>query len=342
MNAFLPYRWLHHLLFWAASFGLLLNLLAYNDDLEKVDYIYTALFHLGLLVIVYTNLLWLIPEFLVKNRYGLYLLLTLPTLAVGVFVHQFTYRQMAGDLFPNYYFTTFQPTWQLSGIMASYLVLTTLLYMAKSWIAWQQREKAFISSEKEQQQAELQALKSQIQPHFMMNNLNNLYGMALANHPHTAATILKLSESLQYLLYQTGTRLVALEDEVTFLKKYIQLERIRTDYPEQIQESWEGEIGQQQIAPLVLLPLVENAFKHGMKAADRQPIRIECRAGATELVLTVTNPKQRSQVALGREETGLGLANLRRRLNLLYPGRHQLRLHDQPETFTAQLQIPFS
>jgi sensor histidine kinase YesM len=336
-------KWIQHLAFWSVSFALLIHLFAYNIEIEKVDWIYTGLFHMSLLFVVYANILLLIPRFLKKGKEFIYIGVGLLTILAGVYMNHATYLYIAGILFPNYFFTSAYSTLSLSGILGSYFIISTLLHLSKSWVQMQRLEKILLKTEKEKKQSELTALHAQINPHFMMNSLNNLYGLALESDVRTPDMILKLSETMQHLLYKTNNDVVMLGEEISFLNQYVDLEKLRTDYPERINCTWEGDVGNKKIAPLLLLPLIENAFKHGFASEEKNAtIQIHGNIEETSITLTVENKINVSPKAPHHKPSGLGLDNLKKRLEILYPNKHDLTNIESLTSYVAQIKLPLS
>ena len=343
INKIISNKWFQHAAFWTISFALLIHLFAYNNNVEKIDWIYTGLFHLSLIFVVYVNLGWLIPRFLQKKKLGWYLALGVICIFLGAQFNHLTYLYLAGLLFPDYYFTSAFSTLSLMGIMASYFILSTLLHLSKSWVDMQRMERKMLRLEKERQQSELAALHAQIHPHFMMNSLNNLYGLSLASDERLPDLILKLSESMQYLLYKSNKEVVPLKDEINFLNQYIDLEKLRTDYPENITCNWIGVSGEMKTAPLVLLPIVENTFKHGSLSGRKKGfIHISGEANNGSMVLTVENTINQRSNNQEDESSGFGLANLKKRLEMLYPGNYELTTRQSEDVYFTYLKYPLS
>lgn len=193
----------------------------------------------------------------------------------------------------------------------------------------------------QQQAAELQYLKAQINPHFLFNTLNNLYGLSLEESKKVPGMILKLSDILSYSLYESAVDRVPLEKEIHLVKDFISLEMER--YGDRMQVAFEidEEVDEQvEIAPLLLIPLVENAFKHGVKeATEAIPIRIHIIQADKELIFEVQNQISEVLEPTPSKKQGLGLKNLKRRLDLVYPKRHQLETHRKADQYIAQLKI---
>lgn len=183
---------------------------------------------------------------------------------------------------------------------------------------------------KEKNIAELRFLKAQVHPHFLFNTLNNLYSLATVNSPKTASTTQKLSNILKYMFYKCNQSSVTLEDEINLLNNYIDLEKIR--YDERLEISFKHKIidEQSEIAPLVFLTVVENAFKHGASSdLDNPRINIELKQSKDEIVFEVynTKPKQVSKDEMSYRK-GIGMTNVKRQLQLVYPNQHKLDIEE--------------
>lgn len=190
-------------------------------------------------------------------------------------------------------------------------------------------------------QAELNFLKSQIHPHFLFNTLNNLYALSLTQSAQTPAVILGLSKILRYMLYECNTAFVSLRKDIEILNSYIALEKIRYEARLELNVNVQLDEGMQQIAPLLLLPLVENAFKHGVSETEECPwINIELKTKGDKLTFNVSNSKpETAPEKPAMHYSKIGLANVRKRLELLYPGRHTLQAYDEEDCFISILEI---
>ena len=204
---------------------------------------------------------------------------------------------------------------------------------------WLQKQKETEQLAKEKTNAELQLLKAQIHPHFLFNTLNNIYFFTLTTAPQAPEMIKKLSSLLQYILNECNRPLVPLEKELKMLNDYIDLEKIR--YGDQLRISTEI-IGSDQnimIAPLLLIPFVENSFKHGASKMIIKPfIKMVITCEKDELAFLLTNSKPESSVTSSKIG-GIGIKNVKKRLQLLYPESHELNIVDERETFTIFLKI---
>ncbi len=219
-------------------------------------------------------------------------------------------------------------------------VLIGLVFkISEDWFVHQQERKALVS---ERNSAELAFLKSQVNPHFLFNTLNNIYSLAYTKSDAAPGAILKLSELMRYMLYDSnasslagGSAWVPLSKEVTYLENYVELEKLRVANAH-VQFSIEGNTDLFRIEPLLLVSFVENAFKHGDLTDAQQPLVIDLSVRNGTLRFDTLNKKTNRQTdAVG----GIGLANVRRRLSLLYPNRHRLRITDEPGSYACSLEL---
>jgi len=215
------------------------------------------------------------------------------------------------------------------------LVITTLAYYLRS-VAQEQKMYAL---RQQHAQAELDYLRGQLQPHFYFNTLNNIYALALQQSAQTAPLVARHAEIMHYMLYQTHQATVLLQQEIDFLRNYAAVESMR--YAENITVDFEtqGVFSSASIEPLLLLPFVENTFKHGVQEETQSGyIRIVCVLLQGELLVDIQNSKP----AVSHQSTrppGIGLVNARKRLALLYPRRHSLEINEEAQHYTVRLMI---
>ena len=205
---------------------------------------------------------------------------------------------------------------------------------------WSLKQKEFLQAEQEKITAELQLLKAQLHPHFLFNTLNNIYSFSLESSPKTPDLILKLSSLLSYMLYDCREDEVPLEKELEIMRNYIGLEKER--YGNLIDISWnvEGNIEDKYIAPLMLLPFLENAFKHGASEQLEKPwLSVDIAMKQQTLKCKIVNSKNENS---SFHSNGIGIENVKKRLAFLYPEKHELRLSDEGDFFMVALTIYFS
>jgi hypothetical protein len=216
------------------------------------------------------------------------------------------------------------------------LVFSTGIKIINQWLRSEQQNKEIIH---EKLQAELSFLKAQINPHFLFNTLNNIYALASSQSDHTAAAVMKLSSIMRYVLTEAKNDSVPLEKEILFTRHYIELQKMRVTDKTTIDFLIEGNPTGRQIAPLLFLPFVENAFKYGISTREWSPIRILIEIKEGSLYFRVSNQKHMNTLLKIADNTGIGINNTRRRLDLLYPDRYKLVIDDKDDSFTVHLNI---
>lgn len=215
----------------------------------------------------------------------------------------------------------------------SYVLYGVLFGFAEHYFRQNQRQQ---QREGELLRAEMAFLRSQINPHFLFNSLNDLYALTLTRPAQAPPALLKLTELLRYTLYSSQTSSVLLADELRYLQNYIELENIGQQGEACIQTTFSGEVGNHAIAPMLLIPFVENALKHGAMHLPEHPVKITAVVRATRLDFYCRNYKRAGQKDTTR---GIGLTNVRRRLELEYPNRHQLCIQDLASEFRVNLSL---
>ena len=193
-------------------------------------------------------------------------------------------------------------------------------------------------TEKEKTMATLSYLKAQINPHFLFNTLNSIYSLAIEKSDYTATAIVKLSGMMRYVISETNSDFVSLDKEITYITDYIDLQKVRLGNTINLSFSIKGSYAGKQIAPFILIPFVENAFKHGVNPEENSSIVISIEIKENEIILIVNNNKV--NINKSKEiESGLGIRNTRNRLQLLYPANHSLIINDDNKEFKVYLQI---
>jgi two-component system, LytTR family, sensor kinase len=206
---------------------------------------------------------------------------------------------------------------------------------------WFRTEKIKKEMENEKLTSELAFLKSQVNPHFLFNVLNNICSLARKKSDDTENAIIKLSGIMRYMLEESKDEKVGLEKEIEYMKNYIELQRMRISEKVNIRFDIEGNPEPYQIEPLLLIPFVENAFKHGVSYLEECTIGILMKIGPDRLVFHVENLIVRKGTEESASESGIGLKNVLRRLELLYPGNHEIRIEENGSKYIIHLIIRF-
>ena len=332
-----------HLLFWALFVFIgVASLSPYYQNLFKAT-MHRLVFLPVWWAITYANLLVLLPRYFDKKKYLAY---TVWMVIIVVLLTIFQRWICIHFIYPRFFWMRapnademnvfwIGPFIQFIFYISIPVLLTTALREGFKWYRESYQVKTLLA---EQQTAELNYLKSQINPHFLFNTLNNLYGLSLESSKKVPSMILKLSDILNYSLYESNQVKVLLEKEVQLVQDFIALEKGR--YEERVTVNFNSSIDQStEIAPLLLMPLVENAFKHGVKESiDPLNIEIDLNNENGVINFSVVNdiPIQDSSV---HKVGGIGLANLRRRLDLLYKGKYELKTYEKGNRYYASLMI---
>ena len=296
------------------------------------NFLYVLVFHLTIIGAVYFNLKFLLIRYLNKSEFMKYLLGIVILLPVAVLANYSIFNFFIDKLFPSLYYISYFRIWELVLIFKVYLVTSILVFLVMKYLE-------MLIANRDAARNELSALKGQINPHFLFNNLNTIYSMASQNDERTPEVILQLSDFLRYVLYDTSSETIPLEKEVEIIRTYIGLQKERVN-PEitSILFVTEGSFSGVNIAPLLLLPLTENCFKHGV-GKNPGKIRIFIRYDGKNLIFNTEN-----QIAL-REKTnsenngGLGIPNVEKRLNLLYPDRHSIDYQEKDGIFHLEMKV---
>ncbi|MGZ5192059.1 MAG: sensor histidine kinase [Flavisolibacter sp.] len=289
------------------------------------------------LLYCYPLMYWVLPKFLLKGKYIQFACIISMWAIAGWIINYF---------FRAYIFIPIQLSMNLEPIDSnpwspnSFLVLTTtagvtsVIVLFKHWL---QKQQEWMQAEKEKVISELQLLKAQVHPHFLFNTLNNIYSFSLDNSPKTPGMILKLSSLLSYMLYDCKAEEVLLEKEIEVMKNYIDLEKERYGDKIDISLNIEGDIKDKFIAPLLLLPFLENAFKHGTSEQLEKPwLSMDISVNQFTLRCKIANSKNEYVPC---SKTGIGIQNVKKRLGFLYPGKHELKIADEGAFFVVSLLI---
>lgn len=333
-----------HILFWSLIFAVLLwdtftstprpSLYEMNMRLG-----YFAIINLSIFYINYTLLIPILVK--QKKKYGLYMVSIFLLIAVMVVI-----KTIVASLNSDFFLTYINEDngkviymeltkYMVFAIFVSgfFVVVSALLKFAIDWFGSERIQRDLVS---EKRDMELQFLKSQLNPHFLFNSLNNIYSLAYQKSDKTADAILKLSEIMRYMIYESNDSWVALSKEIDYVQSYIELQKLRFKDGAAVELTLNGEIDNQQVVPLILISFVENAFKHGVANDPNDPIRINIIANQKILHFSVTNKKnQYNKDVMG----GVGLNNVERRLQLLYPERYKLNIVNSATHYTTELML---
>lgn len=287
-----------------------------------------------LLITFYFNYLFLIPRFLLRKKYWLYFFFLLLAIAMVLFLSGVLF--FFSDFNPNILSDTNPAIEKIIPVIIVNALLLWLLSIVSSilWTTYNRLKQ----TESEKLSAQIASLKSQINPHFLFNTLNNIYATTIDAAPKAADMVDKLSEMMRYTMKDTQQDAVSLEDEINYVSNFIELQKLRLDRSVKLAYNSPEVIPAMQIAPMLLIPFVENAFKHGVNSEQKSRIKIEITLDKAALQLSVVNLKVDVQKEIS-ERSGLGIENTKHRLGLIYPSKHLLVISDTEKEFAVSLHI---
>ncbi|MDP1621212.1 MAG: histidine kinase [Bacteroidales bacterium] len=340
LNRSLPARVIQHFVFWILSYYILIHVFASSSEIQSTDQIYTMVFLFTIAIGVYVNLFLLIPVFLNKGRYISYGLLLASCVLASAYLNQLTFTLIIDLILPGYYFISYFSFIDILKIMVAFIGITSLIKLSKGYFLLLEARAQLLQMQKEKSEAELQALRAQVNPHFLFNSLNSIYAMVLKRSDKASETILKLSDILRYILYETSNEYVKLATELEHMQAYIGLQKIRSGPNAKIEVTINGEPHSRKIAPLLFLPLIENSFKHGVKGETGPSFIIMKWEIEDRLIrFVVENNKGQAEEAHDDRHNGIGIINLKKRLDMAYPGKHHFEISETEDRFKAELLI---
>ncbi|MCL3781580.1 GHKL domain-containing protein [Prolixibacteraceae bacterium JC049] len=335
---------LGHITFWLTSIFLSLMLFyIYGDFRLKITWDILAkvfTYNIGFATAVYTNLYFLFPRFLKKRKYIQYFISLLVTLFVSalfidlIFVYPLNFLF---DPYGDFSSIKFSILFQFFLSSTGYVVFTSILKVVDEWIELQNVRIKLKETEKQRLNAELDTLKAQINPHFFFNSLNNIYSLALECSEKTPDLILKLSELMRHVLYDSQHDYIDINRELEFIQNYIDLQKIRYTNDEVIEFTHQVD-SYKKVAPLIFQPFIENAFKHGAKNANENAfIRIDFQTQSDDLLIFSIINQKGSKDDLNTSHKGIGVENVKKRLKLLYLNEHELSITQSDTIYSVKL-----
>lgn len=340
--------WVYHIVFWLIYF--LFNTFRWGSYFN--DYVYSLKSNmLGFpmhMILCYLNIFVLMPYLVYRKKYVLYVLSILASIFIMVIVKfNLTYFLISENVWPEgpEVIDTLSFNYIID-MMIGELYVITFVTAIKITLDFLEEHKRVADLERTQLETELLFLKSQISPHFFFNTLNNIYSLAVEKSNKTPKIILRLSELMRYLLYETKSKRKSLENEILCIQNYLDLERLRYDDSLEIDMNISGDIQDKEIAPILLLTFIENAFKHGAnKNIGKVKIEINFKVKEDFLYFTITNPmplvtKHEDNL---NQSSGIGLENVKKRLELGYDKEdYELKIKSKKKKFVVKLKIKVS
>jgi len=343
-------NWALHILFWVGYVCIQILILSgwVGMPIAIIRTLGSFLFHFPL---VYIHLRYLMPQYLEKQRWGYYIAGLI--VVIGVFSsgrnmvdhYYLSHMQVGSDLWwipqmdektrdfiqSNEAIATMR---YKPGVYIGSLIMLLMTAPLRMWHVWYDR----IQYQRQQMEAELKFLRTQINPHFLFNALNNIYTLTYTGSDKAAHMILKLSSLMRYMLYDSNVEKVPLVNEIGYIRNYLELQQLKTEYPQQIVFEVIGDPSRIQVPPMLFIPLFENAIKHGnVEQTQRGWIHATMEISGVHLRLEVRNSYEEGS---RKDKTGgIGLENMKQRLRLIYPDKHFFTIQKNADEFIVNLSI---
>lgn len=333
----------YHIYFWLGYF--LFNVIRWGSYFD--DYWYSLKSNLVEfplhILIVYFNIYILIPKFLLQKKYKKYILsLAFSLLLIYIFRTGLNYLLVTKNIWPEA--EGIQEAFTFNHVIAvtlGELYVVALATAIKLTIDWANQKDRIETLKKERLKSELNFLKTQIQPHFFFNTLNNLYALTLEKSKKAPEVVLKLSEIMQYVIYDIKQQKVSLLKEIEYIQNYIDLQQLRCHKNATINIAIDGDISKAKVPPLIFLSFVENCFKHGDRNSNNFYIYILFKkTKQNNLVFTVKNSYETKEITSIKK--GIGNTNTKRRLDLIYENKYKLNISKSNSVHAVDLEIPLT
>ncbi|HYG38406.1 MAG TPA: histidine kinase [Cytophagales bacterium] len=323
---------IQHILFWFIILLVVIIFKEYPQWLNGIEVICFLIQFLAQMAIPgYFHNSFILPLFK-KKKFALGLVLFVIELSIFVFTIPYILNSISWVFHVLFQMGNWVK-WENENLAAnifSFIVMASVINLARERLLLQ----------KEQKEAELRQLKEQLNPHFLFNTLNNLYGLSVIKSDKLPGLMLKLSDLLRYSLYETNRQFVSLEKELIYIKNYIELEEIRLSERAVIEFNTSGNFSNHSIAPLMLIVFVENSFKHhSSKRNEIGIIRLDFKVEENIFEMNLMNSVDSTVELKERKVGGIGLLNVRKRLDLIYGEKHSLQIDQQPEFCKVNLKI---
>jgi len=333
-----------HLLFWTSVWFFYVYFFSYNStDANFVTWFSTFLIPVTM-VTTYFVVYFLIPNYLLVKKYFQFALYSIYTLIISTWLILMT-------IFASLLFLSNLNIDKMPPMSRNYIFVLILVYLVVLLVSFvnllshnfeiesknKELQNKILETQLQIKDQELQYLKKQIHPHFLFNTLNTIYGFALKQSKNTPDIILKLSNLLDYILYQVNKPKVSLEEELMHLQEYIALERIRFQDTLKIEFTTEKFTGEKLVPPMLLIPFVENAFKHGNLIDGFLQVNIAITLKNNSLSFIIKNTVKQDTAQHGK--TGIGLENIKKRLDLIYPDAYKLEINLVDDWYIVDLYI---
>jgi len=335
---------LFHFLFWVGVWFFFVYFFSYNSNNSNYVTWFSSFLLPITMVTTYFVVYYLIPKYLLSKKYKLFTLYSFYTLVFSTYL-------IIIAILGSFVFLSNMEFKKMPPMSRNYVFVLILVYLIVGLVSFvnllnhnfktesknKELQNKILETQLQIKSQELQYLKKQIHPHFLFNTLNTIYGFALKQSKNTPDIILKLSNLLDYILYQVNKPKVSLKEEILHIEEYIELEKIRFQDTLKVDFQANNISPEIQIAPMLLIPFIENAFKHGSLVDGFLQIKVQAKVTNDELNFKIINSVISEDSK--ESESGIGLTNIKKRLNLLYKENHHLHIKKEDNWFTVTLNI---
>ncbi|WP_336517391.1 sensor histidine kinase [Pollutibacter soli] len=330
---------LFNLVFWLSYF--LYEWLSNSawDDQYLQHFIHACMVIPTAMIAAWLSVHVLVTKYYFTNRKAFWISQVLVAIGIVLFRRAFNYYYTYPNFYPD---ALMQPFFYPVKLMIEMVNLYLFVFLYATFYVlrnWYEQQKVVQELKEQNTKAELELLKSQVHPHFIFNTLNNIYAVTVKNNPETAAHLLNLARFLEYNLYNTQQNFVTLESELAYIKDFVSLQQLRYGNKVDFSVSVYGPTEGVKLPPLLLLPLIENSFKHGVDSMEANAwVRLEVSNRENDLSIKVENGRE-IQVQKNGTNGGLGLKNVKKRLELIYPDKHEFKVFDESTAFMVVMKI---
>lgn len=323
---------------WSCTFLALLFIFSTKNQPKKIDLIYSCCFLFTLITPTLINLYIFIPFLLKKEKYIQFIISFASLFILFLQFNIWFLEDFIDHIFPDYYFISYATHTRIFIFFFIFMVSTTLIKLAEDWVYFNENENKKLKIENQQIQNQLSTLRSQINPHFLFNSLNVIYALALEKKSKATEAIIQLSDILRYVIYDSNTEFVSLKNEIQLLNNYIEFQKNRHNISDKIK--FDNQIKEDDflIYPMLLLPLLENSFKHGiMQEIDNPFINLSLSLNEERFEYYIENNYNKEYVNTDIAHSGLGIENIKNNLKIIYPDKHKFEIKKSNRKFMVTL-----
>ena len=334
-----------HILFWLVSITLLLFIFSfYEERIQFNQAIKSIVTNFGFATAVYLNIYYLIPRFLKLKNYIFYIFWLIILITITSLLTQLLFLFPLRDILSiTDHFTSFNSALHSAYFFATlvYVGATSFLKFIKEWLAIQDLNLKIEKIERQKLEAELKSLKGQLNPHFLFNSLNNIYSLALIKSNKVPDLILKLSDLMRHIIYESKENYIPIEKEIEFVNNFIALQKIRISDETIIQYNIDGNIPSGKIAPLLFEPFIDNAFKHGLPGIkNKDCISINFDFNKKDYIHFNIKNNFEEAIKWDKKHSGIGIENVKQRLKYLYEeSEYELIINRENHRFMVSLKL---